>query len=208
MASDPMRGIGLSAWICCRLVNRSLPFRTKSPVHSNMAPENPRKRPQADSGVGDYGRSRKYCWIHRDARSIKWDIDKAMRDWVRATHEVGVTTPISYRGTSRKKSSFMDYYVTPKMRGAWAFATHFIGKDVLVRPWEGNDWYYCKVTLGEDLREARNTAYAIISHEAGHCMGLAHTFAPDGIMHGNIAARDTRRASRYELHGINYLYAR
>lgn len=60
-------------------------------------------------GVGDYGRSTKRYWSHSNASDFRWDMDQAMRDWVKTTEEVGVTTPISYKRTNRKKSSLMDY---------------------------------------------------------------------------------------------------
>lgn len=90
----------------------------------------------------------------------------------------------------------------------WAYARHYIANDRVVYPWEGNDWHYCKVRFRKNLRNATNAAFAILAHEAGHCMGLAHTTEPAAIMHKSIASQYTRRANAHELRGINHLYAR
>lgn len=77
-----------------------------------------------------------------------------------------------------------------------------------VDPFSGN-WAWGKIQLDADFSDlSENKRLAVIAHEMGHVMGLAHSDFSNVLMRADIAynSSSTSRAQTNDLGGINYLY--
>ena len=77
-----------------------------------------------------------------------------------------------------------------------------------VDPFSSN-WAWGKIQLDTDFSDlSENKRLAVIAHEMGHVMGLAHSDFSNVLMRADIAynSSSTSRAQTNDLGGINYLY--
>lgn len=77
-----------------------------------------------------------------------------------------------------------------------------------VDPFSSN-WAWGKIQLDADFSDlSENKRLAVIAHEMGHVMGLAHLDFSNVLMRADIAynSSSTSRAQTNDLGGINYLY--
>lgn len=77
-----------------------------------------------------------------------------------------------------------------------------------VDPFSSN-WAWGKIQLDADFSDlSENKRLAVIAHEMGHIMGLAHSDFSNVLMRADIAynSSSTSRAQTNDLGGINYLY--
>ena len=77
-----------------------------------------------------------------------------------------------------------------------------------VDPFSSN-WAWGKIQLDADFSDlSENKRLAVIAHEMGHVMGLAHSDISNVLMRADIAynSSSTSRAQTNDLGGINYLY--
>ena len=72
-----------------------------------------------------------------------------------------------------------------------------------------SNWAWGKIQLDADFSDlSENKRLAVIAHEMGHVMGLAHSDFSNVLMRADIAynSSSTSRAQTNDLGGINYLY--
>lgn len=134
-------------------------------------------------------------------------INTAMSEWVNTTSSMGVTTPISYTKTTTQSSSRMDIYQVSTVNEWWGLTTMYNGSTE-VDPFSSN-WAWGKIQLDADFSDlSENKRLAVIAHEMGHVMGLAHSDFSNVLMRADIAynSSSTSRAQTNDLGGINYLY--
>lgn len=77
-----------------------------------------------------------------------------------------------------------------------------------VDPFSSN-WAWGKIQLDADFSDlSENKRLAVIAHEMGHVMGVAHSDFSNVLMRADIAynSSSTSRAQTNDLGGINYLY--
>lgn len=77
-----------------------------------------------------------------------------------------------------------------------------------VDPFSSN-WVWGKIQLDADFSDlSENKRLAVIAHEMGHVMGVAHSDFSNVLMRADIAynSSSTSRAQTNDLGGINYLY--
>lgn len=77
-----------------------------------------------------------------------------------------------------------------------------------VDPFSSN-WAWGKIQLDADFSDlSENKRLAVIAHEMGHVMGLAHSDFSNVLMRADIAynSSSTSRTQTNDLGGINYLY--
>ncbi len=158
-------------------------------------------------GVGNYGKDTQHYFITSSASDYTSYIDTAMSEWVNTTSSMGVTTPISYTRTTTQSSSRMDIYQVSTINEWWGLTTLYNGSTE-VDPYS-SDWVWGKIQLASDFSDlSENKRLAVIAHEMGHVMGLAHSNVYNVLMKADIAynSSTTSRAQVNDLSGINYLY--
>ena len=72
-----------------------------------------------------------------------------------------------------------------------------------------SSWAWGKIQLDADFSDlSENKRLAVIAHEMGHVMGVAHSDFSNVLMRADIAynSSSTSRAQTNDLGGINYLY--
>ncbi|WP_373458999.1 matrixin family metalloprotease [Peribacillus sp. V2I11] len=125
-----------------------------------------------------------------------------------STKYAGITTPASYRKTTNKSASTIDFYRVNSLSG-----TNVIGKTIFyVNQTNVNvsaqDWYWSKIQLSKSLMTSLpKYQQATISHEIGHAFGLNHT--NNQLMDATISdaySLGIQYPRKDEYNGINYLY--
>lgn len=121
------------------------------------------------------------------------------------------TTPVSYVETTVKGQSRLDFYhpAHPAIAGMCAYTEWFVDT-AQVNPSHQN-WWWAKVSLTDDLTDVTACGpgihrKAIVAHEQGHAMGLAHAIRSDRLMYGAIATTTVEAPQPDDISGINYLY--
>ena len=114
--------------------------------------------------------------------------------------------PIGKKNTTQS-SSRMDIYQVSTVNEWWGLTTMYNGSTE-VDPFSSN-WAWGKIQLDADFSDlSENKRLAVIAHEMGHVMGLAHSDFSNVLMRTDIAynSSSTSRAQTNDLGGINYLY--
>lgn len=161
-------------------------------------------------GVGNYGYNTQYYWIDSSASEYTTTINTAMNEWKYTSGYWGITTPIWYNSTTVKSNSRMEIYQVPTVNQWWGKTEWYWGSSQ-VDPSNSN-WVWGKVLLDGEFGNLSGTSEnnrrkAVIAHEMGHVMGLAHT-SFHVLMHADVAfmTPGIYRAQPNDLAGINYLY--
>ena len=101
----------------------------------------------------------------------------------------------------------MDIYQVSTVNEWWGLTTMYNG-GTEVDPFSSN-WVWGRIQLDADFADlSENKRLAVIAHEMGHVMGLAHSDVSNVLMKADIAynSSSTSRAQANDLAGINYLY--
>lgn len=124
-------------------------------------------------------------------------------------------TPISYSETATKASSRMDFYHTSATNVSWCGITYLYvdTTDLTAGGTKAptRNWWWGKVTLSPLLKNtaacgASGHRKAIVAHEQGHVMGLAHAVNSDRLMYSGIAGTGVNAPISDDVNGINHLY--
>ena len=158
-------------------------------------------------GVGSYGNHVRYFWIHSSAAEEESIIDQVRYEWVNTSSIL--TTSILIRKIGTQKSSVFDIYknqIYPSSQGILGESFFFdtSNNDMGV---PNADYKWTQIILNTlNFNNLSNfTKRGTISHEFGHCMGLAHSTNPNRVM----CTADTREVaspSYADLDTINHLY--
>ncbi|HWU33464.1 MAG TPA: matrixin family metalloprotease, partial [Marmoricola sp.] len=122
------------------------------------------------------------------------------------------STPISYAETTMKSQSRLDFYhpANSAVVGACGYTEWYVDTSK-VNPSIQN-WWWAKVSLTNKLTDEvscgpQTHRKAIVAHEQGHAMGLAHAILSDRLMYDAIAAQlNINSPQPDDVNGINYLY--
>lgn len=136
-------------------------------------------------GVGNYGYNTQYYWIDSSASAYESNINSAMSEWKYTTSYWGITTPIWHNRTTVKSSSRMDIYKVSNINQWWGL-TQFYNGSTQVDPYNTN-WVWGKILLDGDFSNYPKQK-AVIAHEMGHVMELAHTSLTQAVMRPDIAS--------------------
>lgn len=124
-------------------------------------------------------------------------------------------TPISYSETSTQSASRMDFYHNDNVGTGLCATTRLYVNTTDVTGGGSHaptqNWWWGKVVIYPDLWDAASCGpqshrAAIVAHEQGHVMGLAHAVNSNRLMYAGIAATNVNRPSADDINGINHLY--
>lgn len=168
-------------------------------------------------GVGNYGKNTQKYFVVNSKHNHQTVIDNAMSEWINTTSRLNYTTPISFKKTTNRANSVIDFMNTGTTKdndghmhsaGVLAWTEYYIvgGKQVSA---DKQNWKYCYVKLYcsnyDDL--SANGRKGTAAHEIGHCFGLAHNNGnKKSIMCQTREGRSVSSAQKCDLKGINYLY--
>lgn len=157
-------------------------------------------------GVGRYNRDAQLYWVDRDIGHRGPAIANAIWHWNNTSRTINIRTPVNYKHTYTKKKARLEFTGKKVADDTWAKTLFYKNKRAF-KPWEKKqNWVWCKVTIASDINQARNSVEAIMSHEIGHCFGLAHFDDKRVIMHSNIGQQRTNRPKAGDALGVNSLY--
>lgn len=91
------------------------------PVSANAY--NTFKGHKMSSGIGNYGKSTKFYWVDSSASTYSTKIANSFDRWIYSSKYAGILTPISYRKTTTKSASTIDFYRVNSLSG-----TNVIGR--------------------------------------------------------------------------------
>lgn len=159
-------------------------------------------------GVGSYGDHVRYYWIDSSASGETSLISQARYDWVNTTE---LTTSILIRQIGTQSSSVFDIYKNQR----YPYASEIQGvalfyntsNELMGDPTYDYKWTQI-VLVTQNYNEATESEkLGIISHEFGHCFGLAHTpNATNRIMYPYTNGREVNSPGLWDLLTINHLY--
>lgn len=120
-------------------------------------------------------------------------------------------SPISYTETTVKAQSRLDFYhpAHPESAGLCGYTEWFV--DTTEIDPAVQNWWWAKVSLTNNLTDIDKCGpgihrKAIVAHEQGHAMGLAHAVRSDRLMYTWIATTTVNDPQPDDIAGINYLY--
>lgn len=160
-------------------------------------------------GVGNYGANKRYYWLDGSTFSEGNLINTAMDEWIYSTGRTGVTTPISFRSTTTKSSSVIDFYkgsYYDEVFGILAVTWHYRYDRSVDEYYENWGWTEIWINSPSYDREYAEGRKATIAHEIGHALGLAHVSSVYSLMYSTLKGAQANTATADEMHGINYLY--
>lgn len=149
-----------------------------------------------------------------------WLADSAVNNNDNAIHDAvalwnATPTPISYSETQTQSVSRMDFYHSTAT-GTGLCATTRLYVDTTEITNGGNtaptrNWWWGKVIIYPDLKDAAACGpsghrAAIVAHEQGHVMGLAHAVHSNRLMYAGLASTDVNAPTGDDVNGINHLY--
>ena len=158
-------------------------------------------------GVGSYGNHVRYFWIHSSAAEEESIIDQVRYEWVNTSSIL--TTSILIRKISTQKSSVFDIYknqIYPSLQGILGESFFFdTSNNDMGVPNADYKWTQIILNTSNFNNSSNFTKRGTISHEFGHCMGLAHSTNPNRVM-CTAETREVASPSYVDLDTINHLY--
>ncbi|TRZ35952.1 hypothetical protein CEQ21_10040 [Niallia circulans] len=158
------------------------------------------------SGIGNYGKSKKYFWVDSSASTYSTKINNAFDRWIDSTKYAGILTPTSYRKTTSKSASTIDFYAISSIANGVMGRARFMVNSTNVNA-NAQNWYWTRIEFSKSLMN--NSSYSkyqqsVISHEIGHAFGLNHT--NNQLMDSLVNEAPRQYPYKDEYNGINYLY--
>ena len=159
-------------------------------------------------GVGSYGEHIRRYWVDSTASSFESLIASARYEWVN-TSDV-LTTSIYIRKATSQSSSVFDVYFRQEFAsglGILAESRFYDTSDNRIYSLS-SDYKWTEIILnGSNFNSLSNfDKEGTISHEFGHCMGLAHSTSSYRIMTQLGNGRLVNKPSYADLITINHLY--
>lgn len=163
---------------------------------------------QLTGGVGQYGSYRRYFWVHSAASGYASQIEQARSEWVNTSGIL--TTSIDWGKTTTQSSAVVDIHdrqAFPHESGVVAETRYYSASHIMTRTPTAN-YKWCEIILNTSNFSALSYANKVgtISHEFGHCMGLAHSTGATRIMTTFANGRTATRANYTDLATINHIY--
>ncbi|MEE3393203.1 MAG: matrixin family metalloprotease [Lachnospiraceae bacterium] len=166
-----------------------------------------------NGGVGNYGYTDRYYWVDSSfSNTYVTYINKAVSEWVHTTDSIGVTTSISIKKTTTRKSSVFDYIKGTLDNGVLGKTSFYKHGGILLNINnqgalnENYSYSYIKLDTSNLNSIPSDQRRATCAHELGHAMGLSHHQISSSIMCQYGSGRTTAVPSKNDLSAINHLY--
>lgn len=160
-------------------------------------------------GVVDYGNHIRRYWVDSSASGFDTLIGNARYDWVNTSSIL--TTPIYIRKATQQSSSVFDIYYTqayPSGIGILAESLFYDSSNNNISGTPSADYKWTEIILNGTnfFNLSTFNQQGTISHEFGHCMGLAHSTDTGRIMTQLGNGRTVNSPAYDDLDTINHLY--
>lgn len=163
---------------------------------------------QLIGGVGSYGDHVRYYWIHSSAAEYESLIAQARYNWVNTSSIL--TTSILIRQISVQSSSVFDIYKRQEFAsssGKLAISYFYdTSNQNIGTPTYDYKWTEIVLNTSNFANLGNYNKLGTITHEFGHCMGLAHTTDKNRIMCTVGDGRKVNTPSYIDLDTINHIY--